>query len=95
MAPESTITLRLDAEQTAAVAGLQAHTREATASKAILIAVRRFPDELHRSHVLEDQLRETKTDLAVALDEVAWLKNRLNRVRTALEDAPESAESAL
>ncbi len=95
MAIKSTLTLRLDAEQQAAVAGLQDLTREATASKAILTAVRRFPDELHRSHDLDDQLRETQGALAGAQEEVARLNARLDAVRTALEDSPETPETSL
>ena len=95
MAIKSTLTLRLDAKQQASVTSLQALTREATATKAIMTAVRRFPDELHRSHVLEDQLREAQGARDSALDDVARLKKRLNRVRTALEDSPEMPETSL
>ena len=94
MAIKSTLTLRLDAEQRAAVAGVQALTREATATKAIMTAVRRFPEELHRAYKLDDNLRNTQVALHSAQEEIALLKNRLERVRRALEHSPEIPETS-
>ena len=94
MAITSTLTLRLDGEQQALVTSLQALTGEATATKAIMTAVLRFPEELHRSYKLDDNLRNTHVALHSAQEEIALLKTRLERVRRALEHSPEIPETS-
>ena len=94
MAIKSTITLRLDDEQQAAVAGLQAFTGQRAASKAILTAVRRYPDELRRAHDLEDRLRKTQGALNIALDDVTRLQAGVNAVQITLAELNQNSQAS-
>ena len=88
---KSILTLRLDDQEQAVVVALQNLTREATASKAIMTAVQRYPEEQRRAHELEENLRRARGALVDAQGEIADLKARLNAVRRAIEDSPNTS----
>lgn len=95
MVIKSTITLRLDDEEQTAVAGLQAFTGQRTASKAILTAVRRYPDELRRAHELEDELREARSTIQEALEEIVRLKLHMYGLEAVIQEFTDKAQSHL
>lgn len=94
MAHKSTIALRLNEEQVTDVAGLQVLTGEATASKAILTAVRRHPHILQRALDLDDQLTEVREQLDVALGEVAVLQAGLDTVQSTIDEINRNREAS-
>ena len=83
MAHRTGITLRLTPADRAALEALQAFTRERTATRAIDIAVKRYPDTcrtLENAEADRDQARRALQELLDALDEVDSAQSSLNQV---------------
>ena len=83
MAHRTGITLRLTPADRAALEALQAFTRERTATRAIGIAVKRYPDTcraLENAEADRDQARRALQELLDALDEVDSAQSSLNQV---------------
>ena len=77
------ITLRLTPADRTALEALQAFTRERTATRAIDIAVKRYPDTcrtLENAEADRDQARRVLQELLDALDEVDSAQSSLNQV---------------
>ena len=83
MAHRTGITLRLTPADRTALEALQAFTQERTATRAIDIAVKRYPDTCHAVQKAEadrDQARRALQELLDALDEVDNAQSSLNQV---------------
>ena len=83
MAHRTGITLRLTPADRTALAALQAFTQERTATRAIDIAVKRYPDTCRALENVEadrDQARRALQELLDALDEVDSAQSSLNQV---------------
>ena len=77
------ITLRLTPADRAALEALQAFTQERTATRAIDIAVKRYPDTcraVQKAEADRDQARRALQELLDALDEVDSAQSSLNQV---------------
>ena len=85
-----TVRLRTDADR-AAVDRLKATTGDATASRAILRAVREYPDLVHQ---LQEE-RHTTAALRTTLRDVADADNDLARAEAGLRHALDKARAAL
>ena len=83
MAHRTGITLRLTPADRTALEALQAFTQERTATRAIGIAVKRYPDTcraLENAEADRDQARRALQELLDALDEVDSAQSSLNQV---------------
>ena len=83
MAHRTGITLRLTPADRTALEALQAFTQERTATRAIDIAVKRYPDTcraLENAEADRDQARRALQELLDALDEVDNAQSSLNQV---------------
>ena len=83
MALRTGITLRLTPEDRVALEALQAFTRERTATRAIDIAVKRYPDTcraVQKAEADRDQARRALQQLLDALDQVDSAQSSLNQV---------------
>ena len=83
MAHRTGITLRLTPADRAALEALQAFTGERTATRAIDIAVKRYPDTcraVQKAEADRDQARRALQQLLDALDEVDNAQSSLNQV---------------
>ena len=83
MAHRTGITLRLTPADRAALEALQAFTQERTATRAIDIAFKRYPDTcraVQNAEADRDQARRALQELLDALDEVDNAQSSLNQV---------------
>ena len=83
MSHRTGITLRLTPADRTALEALQAFTQERTATRAIDIAVKRYPDTcraLQKAETDRDQARRALQELLDALDEVDSAQSSLNQV---------------
>ena len=83
MAHRTGITLRLTPADRAALEALQAFTQERTATRAIDIAVKRYPDTcraVQKAEADRDQARRALQELLDALDKVDNTQSSLNQV---------------
>ena len=83
MSHRTGITLRLTPADRTALEALQAFTQERTATRAIDIAVKRYPDTcraVQNAEADRDQARRALQELLDALDEVDNAQSSLNQV---------------
>ena len=87
MAHRTGITLRLTPADRTALEALQAFTRERTATRAIGIAVKRYPDTcrtLENAEADRDQARRALQELLDAQDQVDSAQSSLHQVNQGL-----------